>query len=171
MSYREKIYNLLIISILSLFCNSCGIYSFSGINTTAKTIFVGNFQNRAGGGPPTLNIDFTERLKEYYQRNSRLAISDAEKDGELVVLGTITQYQMTPIAATGNDIAAQNRLTIAVEVEFVNKVVEKKDFKQAFSFYADFPQNQTLTQVEAQLIENIFDQLVLDIFNKTVADW
>jgi hypothetical protein len=171
MNYQRKTYNLLIISLLSFFCNSCGIYSFSGINTTATSIFVGNFQNRAGGGPPTLNIDFTERLKEYYQRNSRLTIADGEKEGELVVLGTITQYQMTPIAATGNDIAAQNRLTIAVEVEFVNKVVEKKDFKQAFSFYADFPQNQTLTQVESQLIENIFDQLVLDIFNKTVADW
>jgi hypothetical protein len=171
MNYQRKTYNLLIISLLGFFCNSCGIYSFSGINTTAKSIFVGNFQNRAGGGPPTLNIDFTERLKEYYQRNSRLSIADAEKEGELVVLGTITQYQMTPIAATGNDIAAQNRLTIGVEVEFVNKVVEKKDFKQNFSFYADFPQNQTLTQVESQLIENIFDQLVLDIFNKTVADW
>lgn len=170
MIYRKN-FALFILLGLSLLSNSCGVYTFSGVNTTASTIFISNFQNRAGGGPPSMNIDFTEKLKEYYQRNSKLNIAASEKDGELVILGSIVQYQMSPIAATASDVAAQNRLTIGVEVEFFNKVEEKKDFKQTFSFYADFPQNQTLSQVENQLIETIFEQIVLDIFNKTIADW
>jgi len=171
MTKKNQIISIFLILISSLLSNSCGVYSLSGYNSRAKTIFIGNFLNRAGGGPPSLNIDFTERLKEYYQRNSPLNIANNEKGGELVILGTIVRYQMEPIAATGNDVAAQNRLTIGVEVDFKNTTEEKKDFKQTFSFYADFPQAQTLSQVENQLVDTIFDQIVLDIFNKTVADW
>lgn len=144
-------------------------YSLSGVNTEATTIFVANFQNRAGNGPPSLGQDFTERLKEYYQRNSPLAIADS--DGELKVEGYVKTYQVMPIAPSGDSQAAQNRLSITVEVDFVNTLDDKKNFKQSFSFYSDFPQEQTLDQVENAKIDEIFEQIILDIFNKTVADW
>ncbi len=149
--------------------SACGVYSFSGVNTTAETIYVGNFLNRASGGPPSLGQNFTEQLKEYYQRNSPLSI--AERDGDLTVTGNIVRYEVSPIAAGGNDQANQNRLTIAVEVDFVNLKEDDKDFTQTFSFYADFPPEQTITQVENVLIDEIYEQIILDIFNKTVADW
>ncbi len=144
-------------------------YSLTGVNTEATTIFVANFQNRAGNGPPNLGQDFTERLKEYYQRNSPLAIADA--DGELIIEGHIKTYQVLPIAPSGDSQAAQNRLSISVEVDFVNTLDDEKNFKQSFSFYSDFPQEQTLDQVENAKIDEIFEQVILDIFNKTVADW
>jgi hypothetical protein len=144
-------------------------YSLTGVNTEAKTIYVANFQNRAGNGPPSLGQDFTERLKEYYQRNSPLAIAD--KEGELEISGHVKTYQVLPIAPSGDSRAAQNRLTIAVELDFVNRKDEKKNFTQSFSFYSDFPQEQTLDQVESTKIDEIFEQIILDIFNKTVADW
>jgi hypothetical protein len=58
-----------------------------------------------------------------------------------------------------------------VQVKFVNNADDSKNFESQFSHYADFPQEQTLSQVEAQLIDVIFERLVYDIFNKTVADW
>ena len=155
--------------ILTLSTSSCGIYSFNpGSTGSAETIAVGNFLNRSSG-PANMGITFTERLKEYYQRNTKLKLSNKEAD--LVVTGNIVRYQMDPIAATATDRAAQNRLTIGVEVDFVNNTDEKKNFKQTFSFYSDFPQNQTLAQVEKDKIDEIFEQIVLDIFTKTVADW
>ncbi len=157
--------------LLFLLCQSCSVrYGFTGANTLAKTIFISNFQNRSTGGPPSLNIDFTEKLKEYYQRNSSLRIMDKKNEGELAVLGTILGYTMSPIAATA-DQAAQNRLTITVEVDFINTLEQKKNFKQNFSFYSDFPPNQSLSQVEGGKINEILEQIILDIFNKTVADW
>ncbi|TAE69057.1 MAG: hypothetical protein EAZ85_13505 [Bacteroidetes bacterium] len=162
----------IIIGVLLVFCfQNCSVrYSFTGANTLAKTIFVSNFQNRSTGGPPSLNIDFTEKLKEYYQRNSALRIVDKKNEGELSVTGSISGYTMSPIAATA-DQAAQNRLTITVEVDFVNTLEQKKNFKQNFSFYSDFPPNQSLSQVEGGKINEILEQIILDIFNKTVADW
>ncbi len=149
----------------------CGIYSFTGAYTTAESIFVGSFLNRAGNGSPSLTIDFTEKLKEYYQRNTRLKIIDLEKDGQLVVTGSIVNYRLDPVAATANE-AAQNRLTIGVEVNFTNRKEPKKNFKQNFSFYKNFPPNQTLTQLEGTSdVGEILDQIIQDIFTKTVADW
>ena len=42
---------------------------------------------------------------------------------------------------------------------------------QEFSFYQDFPQNQTLTQVEKGLVPKLVDQIILDLFNKIAGDW
>lgn len=161
-------YQILLFTFGSLL-SSCGVYSFSGTSTSASSIFVGNFLNRASNGPANLGINFTEKLKDYYQRNTKLDI--VAKDGELNVTGNIIRYEMTPIAPTSEATAAQNRLTIAVEVDFVDAKDEKKNFKQTFSFYSDFPQNQALAQVENTKIDEIFEQIILDVFNKTVADW
>ncbi|MDX2302123.1 MAG: LptE family protein [Microscillaceae bacterium] len=165
---NQKIHIFLLL-FLAIGINSCGIYSFTGVNTLAKSITVNNFTSVVSNGPPNMALDLTERLKEYYQRNSQLSLAD--KDGDLILNGKITRFQVTPISATGTDVAAQNRLSIAVEVEYVNNIEEKKDFTQTFSFYSDFPQTQTLSQVEADKVDEIFEQIVLDIFTKTIADW
>ena len=52
-----------------------------------------------------------------------------------------------------------------------NAKKEENGFDQEFQFYIDFPQNQTLNQVEKDLYPKILDKIVEDIFNKTAGDW
>jgi hypothetical protein len=155
----------------SLLVTSCGNYSFTGttLDPNIKTITVNTFTTSAAGGPANLPIQFTERLKEYYQRYTNLKV--VPTNGDIILSGTITNYDVLPVAATASDQAAQNRLQVGVQVQFANNKDDSKNFDQAFSFYQDFAQNRTLTQVESQLLPRIQDQLVLDIFNKTAADW
>lgn len=155
----------------SLFTVSCGIYSFTGtsLDPSLKTITVNNFTLQTAGGPTNLALNFNEKLKEYYQRYTNLKVVPG--NGDLVLDGTITNYDLLAIAPTASDQAGLNRLQISVQVRFVNNKDETKNFEQAFSFYQDFPQNQTLTQNEGRLVPKILDQLVLDIFNKTATDW
>ncbi|MCY7359699.1 MAG: LPS assembly lipoprotein LptE [Rudanella sp.] len=150
---------------------SCGVYSFTGttLSPDLKTITVNNFTLQTAGGPTNLALNFNERLKEYYQRYTSLKVMP--NNGDLVLDGTITNYDLIAVAPTASDQAALNRLQITVQARFVNNKDETKNFEQSFSFYQDFPQNQTLTQNEARLVPKILDQLVLDIFNKTAADW
>ena len=162
------------IAILAL--ESCGIYSMSGIATSAKTIQVDAFFNNTDLGPANLGVIFTNRLKEYYQQNSNLRIS--EDDGELQIEGVITGYTVTPVApvSTGTvitpDQAALTRLTITVRANYVDSLEPKNNFKdKTFTFYADFPNTQDLTAVREGLERKIFDQIMLDIFNVTVANW
>lgn len=149
----------------------CGVYSFTGttLSPDLKTITVNNFALQTAGGPTNLALNFNERLKEYYQRYTNLKV--VPNNGDLVLDGTITNYDLLAVAPTASDQAGLNRLQITVQARFVNNKDETKNFEQSFSFYQDFPQNQTLTQNEARLVPKILDQLVLDIFNKTAADW
>lgn len=163
--------------VLSLFLcsafmlDSCKIYSFTGttLSSDLKTITIQNFVMNTAGGPANLTLTFTEKLKEYYQRNTSLKLKP--NDGDLFLEGSITGYELTPVAATASDKAALNRLTIRVEVRFVNTRSEDESFEKEFSFYQDFPQEQTLAQVEGSLVPKILDQLVLNIFNDTAAQW
>lgn len=151
--------------------NSCGIYSFSGtsLSPDIKSVTVVNFTMATAGGPSNLALQFNEKMKEYYQRNTNLALLPS--NGDLQLEGNISGYEVIPAAPTANDQAALNRLTITIQVKFTNNKDEEKNFDQSFSFFKDFPQNQTLSQVESRLIPQILDQLVQDIFNKTAGDW
>ena len=93
------------------------------------------------------------------------------EDGDLAYEGVISNYVVQPISIQGNQTAAQNRLTITVQVTYRSKVEEGKDFEQGFTRFADFQSSQDLSSVETQLIDDIFDQITQDIYNKTLGDW
>ena len=156
--------------------SGCKIYSLSGAATTARTMQVDLFYNNTDLGPANLSQNFTNRLKDYYQQNSSLKI--VPENGELQIEGTIVQYAVSPIAPVANNSAAQptqaalTRLTIAIKANYVDTTNPKNSFKdKTFSFYADFPNDQNLLTVQESLEKRIFDQIFLDIFNATIANW
>jgi len=174
-SSANRIFSLILIISVFLF-PGCLTYSFTGAATSATTMQVDPFFNNTDLGPANLAPNFTNRLKDYYQRNSSLKI--IEENGELQIEGVITDYKLTPVApvSTGIDTqltsAALTRLSIAVRVNYVDNIEPKNSFKdKTFSFYADFPNTQDLTAVQEDLERTIFDQILLDIFNATVANW
>lgn len=156
--------------------NSCGVYSFTGTTITAKTISIQTFYNDANNGPANLAVLLTDQLRDYYQQNTSLSL--VQDGGELQVEGSVTGYRLSPVApsaasnAQTNDQANLTRLTITVKVSYVNLEDQEQSFNNKnFSFYADFDNDQGLTSVENQLIQEIYDQIILDIFNATVANW
>ena len=158
---------LLIISLFVL--ESC--YSFKGASLSAdiKTIQINNIRMETAGGPTNLSLTVNEKLKEYFQRNTTLKLTSQNPD--IMIEGTIVGYDLTPQAPTTDDKAGLNRLTMRISFNVVNRLDEEKNFEQEFSFYQDFPQNQTLTQVEKVLIPKLTDQIILDLFNKIAGDW
>lgn len=143
-------------------------YTLSGSAATG-TIQVVNFNNLSGGGPPYLAQKLTEDLKTYYLQNSRLRITNSEAD--YILEGDIIEYQVVPLAPTAAEQAAQTRINISVKVRFTDNKNPENSFEQNFTNYADFPQSTTLAQVEAQKIQEIFEKIIFDIFQKTVANW
>ena len=167
----QKSVFLLSIVCLAVFFAGCGVYSFTGtsLSPDIKTFTVLNFNTGVAGGPANLPIQVNEKLKEYFQRNTNLTLLPT--GGDLILEGTLTGYDVLPVAPTANDQAGFNRLTMTVQVRFTNTLDETKNFDEAFSFYADFPQGQTLNQNESRLLPGIIDQIVQNIFNKSAADW
>ncbi len=157
-----------------VFLQSC--YSFSGISTAAKSIQIDPFFNNTDLGPANLGPDFTNKLKDYYQRNSSMAV--VSESGELQIEGVITDYKLAPIAPVSSgtptqpDQAAFTRLTITIKANYIDNAKPENNFKdKSFSFYADFPNSQDFISVQDALQRKIFDQIMLDIFNATIATW
>lgn len=175
----NKIIRIFLGIIIPVLFQQCGIYSFTGANISpdVKTISIDYFYNESGDGPPNLSQQFTEGLKEYFQNNTNLGI-DQSGNGDLQLTGNIASFRYAPIAPTASgsenraDNAGLQRLTIAVSVKYINTKDDTFDFDQQFSFYADYdPETNSISSVEPQLIEDIFTQLYLDIFNASVANW
>jgi len=150
-------------------------YSMSGASTIAENIQVEDFFNNTDLGPANLGQTFTNKLKDYYQQNSNLRV--VKENGQLLIEGMITTYQITQVApvsggANQSDLAALTRLTIGVKVNYVDTLEPKNSFKDRnFSFYADFPNTQDLATVQEGLEKRIMDQIFIDLFNATIANW
>ena len=157
--------------LLALLCQGCGIYSFSGasIPPEAKTVSVLYFQNQAPLINPTLSNDFTTALRDAVMNQTSLDM--VESGGDLSFEGEIVDYRTTPVAITSGQTAALNRLTIVVNVRFVNVFDESKSFETRFSHYEDYPSEQELTSVQDGLTSVIIEALVEDIFNKALVNW
>ncbi len=178
---KSMIRQIFIFFLLTVVVAGCGVYSFTGANISPeiKTISIQTFYDEVGTGPPNLSQLFTENIKDYYQQNTSLTLTDSE--GDLQLEGSITGYRLTPMAprASGSqnfedaDIAALQRLTITIKVTYVNIQDDSYDFEsQAFSFYQDYdPEKEDFNSIEATLVEEIYEAIILDIFNASVANW
>lgn len=173
-AYRKLIY--VIITLLSF---GCGVYSFTGasISPEVKTISFQDFFNNSPLGPSNMSVLFTEKIKDYFERNTSLEIVD--ENGDLEIEGTIENFSLSPVAPTAEGgrnaqyFTGLTRLTVRVNASYLNKTDEQFNFEnKSFSFYKDFDQNtEELSSNEQEFVEEIFDQIVLDIFNSSVANW
>lgn len=152
-------------------CSSCKIYTFKGydIPDAAKTYYVGSFKVLALNAPPVINQTFTEALKDKISRESRLQYGDDNPDIEFN--GSIQAYDVTIVAPQPGETIASNRLTIRVSVEYSNHLEPNKSWTKTFSFFDDFSPNQNLLEVQDELIQNIFSQILEDVFNAAFTNW
>ena len=151
---------------------SCTV-SFKGITIPPEvnTYFVGRFEVYPEDFPIQFAQDFAEKLRDKVRRESRLSYTDTDPDVEF--RGAIAEYLVTEEAPQAGETTSFNRLTIAVQVEYVNNVKEEDtwDRPKRFPFFLDFPADQNLIDVQDDLVDQIYDQLVEDIFNKTFTNW
>lgn len=162
---------LLILLIATTF-SGCGFYNFTGSTgqIDAKTFQVNFFHNNADLIEPGIDRDFTLALQDLIQNQTNLNL--VSNGGDLIYEGEIIDYRITPMTATADQGASQNRLTIRINVRFTNKKKETDDFEKPFEFYYDFegrdlPTGSTLNTA----IKTIYERITQDIFNESLAKW
>ena len=151
---------------------SCGFYSFSGTSICAEveTYSVSFFENNASIVSPLLSQTMTEELKQKFISETNLSIQ--EKDGDYEFSGSITKFEVTPVAAQNTDVASQNRLTIVVSAKLVCEKCPESSFEKDFNGFLDFDATEDFSSVENQLVGDIVkDQLVQKIFNEAAINW
>ncbi|MCZ8228116.1 LptE family protein [Flavobacterium sp.] len=166
---KKILYLSAVVSLLLL--NSCGVYNFTGSGKIdAKTFQVNFFQNNAELIEPGIDRKFTLQLQELIQNQTNLNL--VKYGGDLVYDGEITDYRISPMTATADQKAAQNRLKIRINVRFTNKNKETDNFEKPFEFFYDYPADQQLTGSTLTAgLKEIFDRISQDIFNESLAKW
>lgn len=146
-------------------------YSFTGasISPEVKTVSIDFFPNQASLAPPSVGQDFTEALKDIFLSQTNLTL--VTSGGDLTFEGYISNYTANPVSIQGDETAALTRVTMTVKVIFTDNNDEKNSFESSFSSYEDFETSKSLSTVEEELIKSINEQLVQDIFNKSVTNW
>lgn len=168
---KTTLYALAFITIVIInTASSCSLkFSGASIPTNVKSVTINNFPNQSAFIATSLSQTFTEELINKFNSESNLVIADRNGDWEFN--GAIISYVSTPIAPTGNETTALNRLTIGVKVDFTNRLDETLNWTQTFSRYADYESTKLLNEIENDLILEISKQLADDIFLKVAGNW
>ena len=156
--------------------HSCGNYSFTGasIPEGTETFQVNLFENNSGNNvgsifEPGLDRDLTLALQNILENQTNLQL--VQSNGDLLYEGEIIEYRVSPMTSTADLNAAQNRLTISVNIYYTNFKKEEDNFERRFSFFFDFPAEQQLISIKNEAHEIIFERLTQDIFNASLAKW
>jgi hypothetical protein len=165
-----KALKLFVILILAY---SCSVkYSLTGasISPETKTFQVNYFQNNAPLIEPGIERDFTNKLIDLLINQTSLEL--VKSNGDLTYEGEIVEYRISPTTATANNTAAQNRLTVGVNIRFYDKNDSEADFEKRFSFYYDYAGNIQLVGGQKDIaVDEIFERITQDIFNASLAKW
>lgn len=169
MIYRKiKISALFVVFLLA---SGCGIYNFTGSSPIdAETFQVNYFQNNAELVEPGIERTFTLELQDLIQNQTNLSL--VPQGGELLYEGEIVDYRITPMTATADQRAAENRLSITVLVRFTNTKKEEDNFEKRFSFFHNYPATEQMTGSRlTTALDEIFERITQDIFNESLAKW
>ena len=156
---------------IAFLSSSCSVYNFTGTGKIdAKTFQVNYFQNNAELIEPGIERTFTLRLQNLIQNQTNLNLTNS--GGDLVYEGEIVDFRVSPMTATADQRAAQNRLTISVLVRFVNNNKEEDNFEKRFSFFYDYPATaQLVGPTLSNALDVIFERITQDVFNDSLAKW
>jgi hypothetical protein len=159
---------------IALCLSFAGCYSFKGISIDpdVSTFSVQTFEIQTANAPPTVGLDFTERLKDKVRSETRLVLRTEGTDVEFT--GRVTDFRVVPVAPRPGETVSLNRLELGLSVRYINTKNEKKSWpaERSFRHFAEFDNTVDLLSVQDGLLRNtIFPQLLEDVFNAAFNDW
>ena len=173
MDWIKIIKHVALISVLPLLVMACTIsckFNGSSINyDKVKTICIEDFPIKSAYVYAPLGTRFNDELRDIFIRQTRLQLVKA--NGDLHIEGEITGYNQYNEAVQADGYSSKTKLTITVNVRFVNNTNHTEDFEQQFSAFRTYDSSQLLTAVQDPLIAEMVQEIVEQIFNATVANW
>jgi hypothetical protein len=160
-----------------LTCASCWPTSVSFRDTGSmppewRSFSVKTLDNNAPSLPLSYAATLTEAIKDGVQNRTRLKLSPVKDSCQIVIEGAVVSATPpTPIALQANDNAAKNRVTVNASFTIYITAPKADKMVMTSSRFADYDANQDAAAVEAQLLEEITNQIVQDVINKLLSNW
>lgn len=169
----QRLYRIALVFISLLMLGGCSIsYRFNGGTidySQIRSISIADVDNRAPIVYPTLAQTLGERIKDMY--TSRTRLDQLPRGGDLELEVTVTGYDLSTMSVSQDNYADRTSFSITLQVKYVNNVNTKESFDRSFKAHRDFDRSTPFAQVQDQLIDEIVDDLIKQIFNATVENW
>ena len=136
---------------------------------TTKTITIETFSNRAAYQWAPMAPMLNTSLSDKYNRQTKLR--QVKRDGDLVLSGEITSYDQTNKSIAADGYSSMVQLKMTVKVKYTNNKRHNDDFDKSFSANREYDSSQQLTAVQEELVQQMIDDIVDQVFNATVANW
>lgn len=133
-----------------------------------KTVRVSYIENRARYINPLLSPRLSEKLRQKIVNQTRLSQTNGEAHFE--ISGTVTDYSVSTSGIADRQ-SSMNNLNVTVSIVFRNRLDEKKNFETAITRNFPFSSGMSLQQAEAQLNDQMVNNLVDEIFNRIFSNW
>jgi len=164
--------NIRLLLLSLLLTTGCSVnFNLTGGNVDPRlqTLAVEQFGNEAQIVVPWLAQEVTNQLQDRFLSQSRLSLTSG--DADVIISGSVTNYTISPVAISGDNTAAQNRLTIGMRVKFENTIDDNESWEQSFSNFVDFNSDRDFASLERDLVNEILEQLTQDVFNRSIGKW
>ena len=162
---------LFLLSVIVL--TACSVsYKFNGASidyTKTKTIQIVDFPIRSNYVWGPMGPMFNNALKDEYANHTKLI--QVKRNGDLILEGEITQYSQRNKAVSSEGHSNMTELSITVNVRFTNNANHNEDFERQFTSSKSYETTLSLNSVQEQLVRQMVEDLVDQIFNATVANW
>ena len=169
MAYKKTSILLLILMLLS----ACSVsYKFNGSSINyekVKSISIDKFPIRSAYVWSPMESMFYNAITDEYAQKTKLEV--LKRNGDLQLSGEIVEYSQTNKSISADGFSAQTQLKVSVNVRFTNNSNHAEDFERRFSATAEYDSSQQLNAVQEELVQEMIDDIVDQIFNATVANW
>lgn len=162
---------LLVMLCMAYACSiSMGFAPISSIDySKVKTISIAEFPNRAEYVYAPMATQFNQDIKDLFIRQTRLSL--VNNNADLEIEGEIVSYNQFNEAVDASGYSSKVKVTLTVNVRFVNNTNHDEDFEQQFSAFQTYDSSRLLTEVQDELIGKMVKDITEQIFNATVANW
>lgn len=137
-----------------------------------KRFVVQTLESTAANAPISYAPELTEELKDAIQNRVGLKLVQSEADDpQLIITGTVRDYNVAPLAVQGDDVAAKNRLTVKAYFEIFINAPEEDLMEINASRFVDFDATEDVGSIQSQLFAEINEQVIQDVLNKLLSNW
>jgi hypothetical protein len=165
---------LLIAATAALF-PGCAYYGFQegAIPSNLNTIAIPLAQDNSINPVPSLERDLTGLLNERFVEQTRLRLSPNEADADALLSVTIQNYQNEPSTVGSDSRATLNRVTIRVNVRYVDQTgtTDEEMIARTFTAFGEYDPVQGGLDGERNAAEEALEKIVDDLFSAATSNW
>ncbi|MDA0378283.1 MAG: LptE family protein [Bacteroidetes bacterium] len=149
----------------------CAWYSFTGasIPEHLQTVAIPLVEDNTVSTVTGLDDEMTRLLVDRFVRQTRLNLETDEQSADALLRVVINRYTNQPTSVSGQEQATRNRVTVAVQVTWVDQTTGTDLVSRSFSAFEEydpFDPSQEETAAFAAL-EKIAD----DVFTAATSNW